>query len=104
MILVTFELPRRLVAARSFSRRGQTGHAMVAGSCFSIALLHMMLITPCDTLIRNAGGLQGVQFSLTKYVGDLTLCVRGPTDACAKASWDLLSRMAGSFLHDPIPG
>ena len=75
MVLLTFELPRRLVAEGSFGRRVQTSWAMVAGSCFSIALLHAMMLTPCDPLVRNMGNIQGVQLGVTKYVDDLTITV-----------------------------
>ena len=87
MVLLTFEMPRRLVAAGSFGRRVQTSCAMVAGSCFSIALLHAMLLTPCDTLVRNMGGLQTARVSLTKYVDDLTITVQGTIGACREACW-----------------
>ena len=38
-----------------------------------------------------------MQLTLTKYVDDLTLCVRGPTDACAQASWALFDMVQEEF-------
>ena len=97
MVLRTFELPRRIVAGRFFSREVRTSCVMVAGSCFSIALLHMMFITPCDTLIRNAAGMQGVTFGLTKYVDDLTLSLRGSTEACGRGCWEVFDMVSEAF-------
>ena len=38
-----------------------------------------------------------MRLTLTKYVDDLTLCVRGPTDACARASWALFDMVKEAF-------
>ena len=97
MVLLTFELPRRLVAEGSFGRRVQTSWAMVAGSCFSIALLHAMMLTPCDTLVRNMGNLQGVQVGVMKYVDDLTITVEGPLRLCRDAVWKAFDEVKTRF-------
>ena len=97
MVLQTFEMPRRLVASGSFGRQIQTSWAMVAGSCFSIALLHAMLLTPCDTLIRNMGGIQGATVGVTKYVDDLTVTVQGTVQTCSAAVWRAFDEIKAGF-------
>ena len=97
MVLCTFEMPRRLIASGSYGRRVQTSWAMVAGSCFSIALLHAMLLTPCDTLVRNMGNVQGVTGGVTKYVDDLTITVQGTVQSVSGAVWRAFDEVRGAF-------
>ena len=70
---------------------------MVAGLCFSIALLHAMLITPCDTLVRNMGNLQGVVGGVTKYVDDLTITLKGTVRSVSEAVWTAFDEVKDEF-------
>jgi len=85
------------MASGSIGRQVQTSWAMVAGSCFSIALLHAMLLTPCDVLVRNMGNVQGVACGVTKYVDDLTITLQGSVRSVGAAVWTAFDEVKTSF-------
>ena len=51
LILTVFSFQRRLIVEGSASEATETITAIVAGSVFSCAILHMVLIWPCDRLL-----------------------------------------------------
>ena len=69
---MVFSFMRRLIVDGSFSEGMSTVTAIVAGSTFSCAILHIVLIWPSDKLLQL-----WPQVSLSKYVDDLGLRVTG---------------------------
>ncbi len=70
LVLTVFSFTRTLVAQGSASDFVSSVGAIVAGSRFSCALLHLALIGPCDTLLAKWPSLD-----LTKFVDDLALAL-----------------------------
>ena len=67
-----------------------TCEAIIAGSVFSCAILHMLFIWPCDCLMSKWPRLR-----LTKYVDDLTISYRGMNHAVATVITEAVSSMGG---------
>jgi hypothetical protein len=89
-----FAFQRRLVVEGSHSLPLQTCTAIVAGSTFSCAILHIVLIWPCDKLLTLFPSV-----GLAKYVDDVSLYMEGPCREVAdvlpnatKALVDMLER------------
>ena len=72
VILSVFSFQRRLIVDGSHSVPQQTITAIVAGSVFSCAVLHIVLIWPCDRLLALWPSI-----SLAKYVDDIGLRMKG---------------------------
>ena len=77
-ILRVFAFQRTLIANGSHSRQMSTINAIVAGSAFSCAILHIVLLWPCDNLLRLFPTIR-----LAKYVDDISITVKGPRDLMA---------------------
>ncbi len=73
MICVTFSMNRRLVDRGSTSTAVRTLSAIIAGSRFAIACLHVVLLWPCDNLLRLFPSV-----GLAKYVDDISITGKGP--------------------------
>ena len=58
--------------------------AIVPGSCFAIAVLHLVLMHPCDCAVRRWPDLQ-----LSKYVDDLTIVGFGRAEQLLEQADDL---------------
>ena len=71
IILLVFSFQRRVGPWGSVSQPVTTCAAIIAGSVFSCAILHMLFIWPCDCLLSKWPRLR-----LTKYVDDLTISYR----------------------------
>ena len=67
-----------------------TYEAIIAGSVFSCAILHVWFIWPCDCLMNKWPRLR-----LTKYVDDLTISYRGMNHTVATVITEALSSMVG---------
>ena len=78
LILQVFSFQRALVVEGSHSRLLHTINAIVPGSVFSCAVLHIVLIWPCDRLLILFPSIQ-----LGKYVDDLAVSVKG---SCHRAA------------------
>ena len=89
VILVVFSFCRRLVVEKSFSVELRTITAIVAGSRFSCAILHMVLVWPCDRLLALWPSV-----SLAKFVDDLSLRVQG----CASHVADVVPRVLDNVI------
>ena len=72
VILLVFSFQRRVGLWGATSEPTQTYAAIIVGSVFSCATLHMLFIWPCDCLMSKWPRLR-----LTKYVDDLTLSYSG---------------------------
>ena len=72
MVLATFSLARRVQLDGSLSAPAQTIIAIVAGSSYAVALLHAILVRPCDTLLGRWH-----MFGLAKYIDDLSISIQG---------------------------
>ena len=68
IILLVFSFQRRVGLWGSVSQPVTTHAAIIAGSVFSCAILHILFIWPCDCLMSEWHRLR-----LTKYVDDLTI-------------------------------
>eukprot|EP00973_Karenia_brevis_P038944 5376204-Karenia_brevis.AAC.1 len=79
MILTVFSLQRRLIVDGSHSVEHTTYSAIVAGSVFSCAVLHIVLLWPCDKLLQLFPTI-----SLAKYVDDISLSTIGASSEVAK--------------------
>ena len=100
VILSVFAFQRRLIVEGSHSVPVSTVAAIIAGSTFSCAILHIVLVWPCDRLLRLWPSI-----SLAKYVDDLSLSMMGPRQEVAKivpeASAELI-RMLEDELDLPV--
>ncbi len=78
MILVTYALARRIAHLGSLSDPTSTRTAVVPGSAFAIFVLHAVLVTPCDDLLRahQRHGLHA-NLRIAKYVDDIAISVQG---------------------------
>jgi hypothetical protein len=78
MVLVTYSLARRIAFLGSLSDPTSTRTAVVPGSAFAIFVLHAVLVTPCDDLLRahQRHGLQS-NLRIAKYVDDIAVSVQG---------------------------
>ena len=85
MMLATFVMARRFVVDGCFSEEVRALTAIVPGSCFAIAALHMVLLHPCDVVLAEWPGLR-----LAKYVDDVALSAQG-------ANVDVAYRALGAF-------
>ena len=90
IILVVFSFQRRVGLWGSVSQPVTTYAAIIAGSVFSCAILHMLFIWPCDCLMSKWPRLR-----LTKYVDDLTISYRGMNHIVANVITEALSSMVG---------
>ena len=72
LVLRTFSLTRRLMVHGSFGEPVRTVNAMLAGSVFAIAMLHAVMVYPCDALIKKF-----TRIKLAKYVDDISLAIQG---------------------------
>ena len=72
IILVVFSFQRRVGLWGSVSQPVTSYAAIIAGSVFSCAILHMLFIWPCECLMSKWPRLR-----LTEYVDDLTISCRG---------------------------
>ena len=78
LILQVFTFQRTMIVEGSHSNRIRTVNAIVPGSAFSCAILHIVLLWPCDKLLRLLPTIR-----LAKYVDDLSITVKGPRDKAA---------------------
>ena len=78
LILQVFTFQRTMIVEGSHSNRIRTVNAIVPGSAFSCAILHIVLLWPCDNLLRLLPTIR-----LAKYVDDLSITVKGPRDKAA---------------------
>ena len=67
MICLTYSMARRILYRNSYSSAVSTVTAIVPGSVFAIATLHMVLLYPCDQVVHRW------PVRLCKYVDDLTI-------------------------------
>ena len=71
MLCVCYSIGRRIQYKGSLSTEVSTVTAIVPGSAFAIAALHMVMLHPCDQLIARW------PVSLCKYVDDLAIACKG---------------------------
>ena len=90
IILLVFSFQRRVGLWGSVSQPVTTYAAIIAGSVFSCAILHMLFIWPCDCLMSKWPRLR-----LTKYVDDLTISYRGMNHIVADVTTEALSSLVG---------
>ena len=90
VILLVFSFQRRVGLWGATSEPTQTYAAIIAGSVFSCAILHMLFIWPCDCLMSRWPRLR-----LTKYVDDLTLSCSGRNRAVADTIAEASSPLIG---------
>ena len=88
VILLVFSFQRRVGLWGATST--QTYAAIIAGSVFSCAILHMLFIWPCDCLMSKWPRLR-----LTKYVDDLTLSYSGRNYTVADTITEATSLLIG---------
>ena len=90
IILLVFSFQRRVGLWESVSQPVTTYAAIIAGSVFSCAILHMLFIWPCDCLMSKWPRLR-----LTKYMDDLTISYRGMNHTVATVNTEALSSVVG---------
>ena len=90
IILLVFGFQRRVGLWCSVSQPVTTYAAIIAGSVFSCAILHMLFTWPCDCLMSKWPRLR-----LTKYVDDLTISYRGMNHTVATVITEAVSSMVG---------
>ena len=90
IILLVFSFQRRVGLWGSVSQPVTTYAAIIAGSVFSCAILHMLFIWPCDCLMSKWPRLR-----LTKYVDDLTISYRGKNHIVANVITEALCSLVG---------
>ena len=90
IILLVFSFQRRVGLWGSVSQPVTTYAAIIAGSVFSCAILHMLFIWPCDCLMSKWPRLR-----LTKYVDDFTISYRGMNHTVADVITEALSSLVG---------
>ena len=90
IILLVFSFQRRVGLWGSMSQPVRTYAAIIAGSVFSCAILHMLFIWPCDCLMSKWPRLR-----LTKYVDDFTISYRGRNHTVATVITEAISSMVG---------
>ena len=78
MVLITYSMTRRIALLGSLNDPTRTVTAVVPGSAFAIFVLHAVLVTPCDDLLRTHQrcGLQA-NLRIDKHVDDLAVTVHG---------------------------
>ena len=89
---------RRVGLCGSVSQPVTTNAAIIAGSVFSCAILHMLFMWPCDCLMSK-----WPQLRLTKYVDDLTISYRGMNHTVATVITEALSSMVGWLERVGLP-
>ena len=65
------------------------------GSAFSCAILHIVLLWPCDNLLKLFPYIR-----LAKYVDDLSITVKGPRDQAADMAVAATRRLMHALEHD----
>ena len=90
VILLVFSFQRRVGLGGATSEPTQTYAAIIAGSVFSCAILHMLFIWPCDCLMSKWPRLR-----LTKYVDDLTISYSGRNHTVADTITEATSLLMG---------
>ena len=90
VILLVFSFQCRVGLWGATSEPTQTYAAIIAGSVFSCAILHMLFIWPCDCLMSKWPRLR-----LTKYVDDITISYSGRNYAVADTITEATSLLIG---------
>jgi hypothetical protein len=75
-ILATYSVARRISMLGSVSEEVCTSTAVVPGSAFAIFILHAILVTPCDDLLRVHQRLNA-SLAVAKFVDDIAISVSG---------------------------
>ena len=88
--LAGVEFPRALLRIILVVFRVTTHAAIIAGSVFSCAILHMLFIWPCDCLMSK-----WPRQRLTKFVDDLTISYRSMNHTVATVITEAVSSMVG---------
>ena len=95
LILQVFTFQRTIIVEGSHSDRIHTFNAIVPGSAFSCAILHIVLLWPCDNLLKLFPYIR-----LAKYVGDLSITVKGPRDQAADMAVAATRHLMHALEHD----
>ena len=78
LLLQVFSFQKTIIVDGSHSKPVRTVNAIIPGSAFSCAILHIVLLWPCDKLLQLYPSIR-----LAKYVDDLTITVKGPRNEAA---------------------
>jgi len=96
LILQVFSFQRTLIVEGSYSDPVRTLNAIVPGSVFSCAILHIVLLWPCGRLLELFPTIR-----LTKYVDDLGVTAKGPRNQAADTAV-VATRALVDMLEDDL--
>ena len=93
MVMVTFSVARCLVVDGACAEDVETAAAIMAGSRFSVGILQLVLLGPCDQAIE----IWGVE--LQKYVDDIAIAVSGSWDEISATFLQVLLWLVRAFAE-----
>ena len=95
LVLVTYSMARRISMMGTISEEVVTSTAVVPGSALALFILHAVLVTPCDDLLRAHQRLGlNCSIGLAKFVDDLAVSAVGVSKHAQQIAMDAYDWLA----------